>query len=111
MWFFAATLIVMIFIVCGYFYATISGIRSRNLELLQQADDMNKQLDLLTEKEQKARQEADIVFNAKGKLLSLISHEIRTPVNGVIGMATLLEGTNLNGEQREYADTILDCSK
>ena len=32
-------------------------------------------------------------------------------MNGVIGMATLLEATDLNSEQREYADTILDCSK
>ena len=111
MWFFAGILIVMIFIAYRYFYASISGIKLRNQELVQQADDLNKQLDLLTEKERKARREADIACNAKGKLLSLMSHEIRTPMNGVIGMATLLAATDLNSEQREYADTILDCSK
>ena len=111
MWFFAGTLIVMIFIAYRYFHASIIGIKSRNQELVQQLDDMNKQMDLLTEKELKARREADIAGNGKGKLLSLLSHEIRTPMNGVIGMATLLTETDLNGEQREYADTILNCSK
>ena len=32
-------------------------------------------------------------------------------MNGVMGMASLLEATDLNGEQREYANTIHDCSK
>lgn len=111
MWFFVSILILMIFIAFGYFYASISGIKSRNEEFAQQADDLNKQLDLLTERERKARREADIACNAKGNLLSLMSHEIRTPMNGVIGMATLLAETHLNIEQREYTNIIIDCSK
>src|SRR6266404_923055 len=111
MWFFAGGLIVMIFIAYKYFYASVSGIKLRNQELVQQADDLNRQLDLLIEKERKARREADIALNGKDKVLSLMSHKIRTPMNGVIGMSTLLAATDLNMEQREYADTILDCSK
>jgi signal transduction histidine kinase/CheY-like chemotaxis protein len=111
MWFFACTLIVMIFIAYRYFYVSISGIKLRNQELVQQADELNKQLDLLNERERKARREADIISNAKDKLLSLMSHKIRTPMNGVIGMANLLAVTDLNSEQREYAETILDCSE
>ncbi|MEP6948560.1 MAG: response regulator [Ginsengibacter sp.] len=101
----------MIFIAYRYFYTSISGIKLRNQELLRQADELNKQLDLLSEKERKAKREADIACNAKDKLLSLISHEIRTPMNGVMGMATLMEATDLNNEQLEYIETILSCSK
>src|SRR5258706_5702341 len=111
MWFFAGTLMVMIFIAYRYFRVSINGIKLRNQELMQQLDDLNGQFDILTAKELRARRKADISSNGKGKLLSLLSHEIRTPMNGVIGMATLLTETDLNGEQREYADTILNCSK
>ncbi|THD74353.1 MAG: response regulator [Phenylobacterium sp.] len=34
--------------------------------------------------------------------LASLSHEFRTPLNGVIGMARLLEGTRLTAEQRAY---------
>ncbi len=42
----------------------------------------------------------------KSEFLATISHEVRTPLNGVIGMAELLLDTGLTEEQREYATTI-----
>lgn len=38
--------------------------------------------------------------------LATLSHEFRTPLNGVLGMADLLSRTPLNREQQHYADTI-----
>src|SRR3569623_155264 len=43
--------------------------------------------------------------------LASLSHEFRTPLNGVLGMARLLEATRLTAEQREYAVAIRDCGE
>ncbi|MDP4506830.1 hybrid sensor histidine kinase/response regulator [Nonomuraea turcica] len=52
-----------------------------------------------------ARDEAVQASSAKSEFLAKISHEIRTPINGVLGMNSLLMGTRLDDEQRYYATT------
>jgi CheY-like chemotaxis protein len=43
--------------------------------------------------------------------LASLSHEFRTPLNGVLGMSRLLEGTRLTAEQRAYATAIRDSGE
>ncbi len=48
--------------------------------------------------------EASAAEGAEQQFLRLMSHEMRTPLNGVIGMLGLLSRTRLDGAQRAYLD-------
>jgi len=43
---------------------------------------------------------------AKNEFLSIASHELRTPMNLITGLAELLDGENLGVEQRELVDQL-----
>ena len=46
----------------------------------------------------------------KEQFLANTSHELRTPMNGIMGMINLLKTTDLAPEQREYADAVSQCA-
>ncbi|MEW8506296.1 MAG: ATP-binding protein [Candidatus Thiodiazotropha sp.] len=53
-----------------------------------------------------ARDEAERAKKARGDFLSTMTHELRTPLIGVIGMVRLMQGTPLDKEQKEYLHSI-----
>ena len=60
----------------------------------------------LTERIKEARNNADEANKARGRFLANVSHEMRTPLNGVIAMADVLRETSLNESQQEIVDTL-----
>jgi signal transduction histidine kinase len=58
---------------------------------------------------EQARQDAEKANQSKTEFLASVSHEVRTPLNGVIGLIRLLTDSPLNDEQRQWL-TLMDES-
>ncbi len=65
----------------------------------------------LEHKVKERTQELETMNAAKSRFLARMTHEIRNPMNGIMGMAQVLRADNLNPEQRDYVDIILASSQ
>ncbi|MBX3607886.1 MAG: PAS domain S-box protein [Piscinibacter sp.] len=86
---------------------TVTELRSgdRALGYLGVAQDVSRQKKLETSL-RKALNEARRADAAKSQFLANMSHEIRTPLNAVLGLAQLLEGTDLDDEQSDLVRKV-----
>ena len=59
----------------------------------------------------RAKVAAEMANRAKSEFLANVSHEVRTPLNGVIGTAELLGGTDLTRLQRDHLHVITESAE
>lgn len=56
-----------------------------------------------------ARKEVREVQKERNEMVANVTHELRTPVNGILGLAQTLQETELSSEQRDTIDLIIRC--
>ncbi len=105
-WFIGAIAAAMAFVAYRFYAIRLESMQVRNQSLEEEVDQLHEQLDVAVRNEMQKSREAREVRELKQQLLSVINHEVRTPMNGIMGMALLLSDTSLTEEQKEYTAQI-----
>ncbi len=84
-------------------YRESMALRFENTDLIERLETAHRSAEA-------ARLQAEAGDRAKSEFLATISHELRTPMNGIIGMTNLLQGTRLTTQQRSYAEIVRESA-
>ena len=76
----------------------------------QRLEESSGELQRKNEELSRALQLAREATQLKEQFLANTSHELRTPMNGIMGMINLLLETKLTMDQREYAEAVNQCA-
>jgi PAS domain S-box-containing protein len=58
-----------------------------------------------------AKRSLEEALRARGTFLSMITHELKTPLNAISGMSNLLQNSKVNTTQRKYIETLTYSTK
>jgi two-component system, sensor histidine kinase RpfC len=76
-----------------------------------QADADRERVERARAEAERARAEAEAASEAKSEFLATMSHEMRTPLTGVVGAAEMLAASQLQNRERQLVDWLLASSR
>ncbi|MDY6992479.1 MAG: ATP-binding protein, partial [Pseudomonadota bacterium] len=91
--------------------AALRDVERANVELEEKVRLRTLSLQKLNEELDVEKQKAEAANQAKSEFIANISHELRTPMNGILGMAELILNTRLNEQQQRQLNVIYDSGE
>jgi CheY-like chemotaxis protein len=90
-----------------------ASVSQRTAELCEANDRLQENIARRIEETVKdqPQDDATAAFRQKEEFLAIMSHEILTPMNELVGKVSLLLDSSLNSEQREHATTVQRCAQ
>ncbi len=90
------------------FPSIVAKVKYKNgfYKVLNQAKELKEKLINIGNTYNKEKKELELKLQMKETWFASMVHELRTPVNGVIGISHLLEKTNLDSKQQDYLKKI-----
>ncbi|MTV56328.1 EAL domain-containing protein, partial [Pseudoduganella buxea] len=83
-------------------------------ELIEMAHAFNQMMTVLEQREAELKESRDAAVGmaqTKARFAATVSHEVRTPLNGVVGMLDMLREMPLKANQRECVDVAWNASR
>lgn len=90
------------------------ALSQKNEQLTNLAETLSKAKEELWDNQSNlkiAKEKAEKALSVKSQFLSNMSHEMRTPLNSIIGFTQVLEDTNLDKQQLEYVRYVSKASE
>ncbi|MCD4736550.1 MAG: tetratricopeptide repeat protein, partial [Bacteroidales bacterium] len=92
-------------------HKTNKKLMNLNLGLEKRVEERTRRLQEENEQRKNAQLQAEIANEAKSRFLATINHEVRTPINAIIGFCDLTIKTGLGREQTDNLRKVMDSSR